>query len=383
MPFIPVRLREFDDPEDLLTGYTPAYRGVDVEISRAELMAHAEVVGSTEVFLASPKRRATERRWRRLMLASYLTEVDLPHPDDPDVHVTYFTPHESITRLDPSEAVAVSYFLGLTVCAAMAEKVLGTLATVHSDKLAELMGLSRKEGNRPDLVGIVAHDKIQNAVTYRDLQRAFTEGILLEAKSSLVGYRGSILNRARTQLQKPAKDILALVPDGSPKVASLAYFATKNGRGMRVLRCDLLDPPGSESERPPEVTTEAYNGLILATQLLPFVQDIQAAGPPRFPAEWGRTRRYVGAQLPNSDITAFLPSRVFERLSEIRGPLLDSRTWNEVGEDVWSVCAEEIDLPFEWSHPSAERVVRLGSGIAFGRPRRGDDDELHEVEQEL
>lgn len=376
MPYIPTRLRAFHNtPPGLPLGYPTGYPGVDVEITRDELLVHAQVVGSTEIFLRSPQRRASERIWRRLMLDSYLTEIDAPNGD------RYFTTHESITRLDPSEAVAVSYFLGLTVCAAMADKLFRVIATVHSDKLAELLGLPREEGTRPDLVGIIEHDDIQDMVNYDDFQRGFTKGILLEAKSSLVGYRGAILARAKYQLENVAGDIASLVPRGSPKIASLAFLGTKNYRGARILRCDLLDPPSDESPTQLEVTTSAYNGLVLAAQLLPFVQIIRDAGEPYFPEDGKGRQWYYGARLPDAEATVLLPPTLFRVLSRIREPLYDKRMWNTVGEEVWDAYTEDREMPLDWIFPRPKRVVRLRSGMVFDGIRPLEEDEPREGEQ--
>lgn len=364
MLYIPTRLREFpQDPAGWPVGLGDAYSGHDIAISRAELLGHAATVGTTQLFRGGYRRQLKEIAWRMQMLDWYLEET----PRAAGGH--YFKAHRGLAELDPSEAVGISYYLGITVCSALAEKALGAVATVHAEKLVQLLGGQRTQyGCRPDLVGIIRHTGIYQAPNYGRYRKAFLQGILLEAKSSLGGYRKSVLERGKNQLINSVPEIRSLVPRGSQDVASIAYFATKNRRGDRVLRCDLLDPPIEDDSIPYELTRTAYSGLVLAAQLLPFAHLIWTANRPDYVRSAARHARYITASIPGSDVSIGLPARLVVELSEITKPLLNRTDPVGWGEKIWSLLDGEQDIPADWMGRPEDQAI-LNSGLVFDIPQ--------------
>lgn len=171
------------------------------------LLAHAATVGTTSVF-GTPERIGSELLWRTNQIRSCLEEVTCDN-------VTFYVRSQSFDALDPTEASAISYFLGMAVCSALAHEVFGTMATVHVDNLLQLLGKKHANVSRPDLIGY----------TYGPLSKHGRGQYLFEAKGTKNKLQRTVLTKAKAQVENPPGFVDECVFDDCDSIASLAYFA--------------------------------------------------------------------------------------------------------------------------------------------------------------
>ncbi|MGN7222677.1 hypothetical protein ACTHQN_07440 [Curtobacterium flaccumfaciens] len=116
-----------------------------VSVSLLDLLFTAATVGMpTLASHPGSARPLLEMQWRMAMVAAYLRITD---------GGTRWTRSDAYDRLDPSEKISVSYFLGMTQAALMSQLALGYPHLVHVDLLLAQQGVPLK-GKRPDFVAV-------------------------------------------------------------------------------------------------------------------------------------------------------------------------------------------------------------------------------------
>jgi len=128
---------------------------------------------------------------------------------------------EAYDGLDPSEKGAISYFLGMTMAKAFAERMLGVPWLLHLDVYRQELQPILGGRSRPDLVG----------------QSVIGDWIAIESKGRTNGFDGQALNSAKGQAQ-----MLASVAGQAP--ALLIGMVTHFGDGQ--LQFTASDPPRRE-----------------------------------------------------------------------------------------------------------------------------------------
>ncbi len=123
-------------------------------------------------------------------------------------------------RLDPSEKVAVSYFLGMLQSHLMAQE-LGYTHLVHVDRLLNLSG-QKLTGKRPDFVAVSMGTGPGTVF-----------GATWEAKGRTNGFNGAALTKAKAQAMK-TPSISGLTPVEA--IASEAYFDADDNTWQAKLR---------------------------------------------------------------------------------------------------------------------------------------------------
>lgn len=188
----------------------------DVPISIGDIVKCATAVGMPTLATHPARRRPwLEMQWREALVRANLK---------PSGTGDRWLRSEAYDRLDPSEKVAISYFLGMTQAALMAQHVLGYSHLVHVDLLLQHQG-TPLSGKRPDFVAV--NPTSTTAGTY---------SATFEAKGRTRGFDQGALDTAKGQAQIiPA--IRGLIP--REHVASMAYF-DRSGHWASVLE----DPDG-------------------------------------------------------------------------------------------------------------------------------------------
>jgi hypothetical protein len=125
---------------------------------------------------------------------------------------------EAYDGLDPSEKGAISYFLGLTMAKAFAERRLGVPWLMHLDVYREELAAELAGRSRPDLVG----------------QTDSGDWIAIESKGRTKGFDAQALDRAKEQAQ-----MLEKVGGQAPAllIGMVTHFAN------RELQFRVSDPP--------------------------------------------------------------------------------------------------------------------------------------------
>jgi hypothetical protein len=145
--------------------------------------------------------------------------------------------------LDPSEKGAISYFLGLTMAKAFAERLLGVPWLMHLDVYREELRLEVEGKSRPDLIG----------------QTAAGDWVGVESKGRTRGFDAQALDRAKEQagaLESVSGQVPALV----------IGMVTHSGDGQ--LQVTASDPP--ERDRRDGVRLSLSRARLLEAYYRPF-----------------------------------------------------------------------------------------------------------------
>ncbi len=133
-------------------------------------------------------------------------------------------PSAAYIGLDPSEKGAISYFFGLAMAKAFAEKILNVPWLMHLDVYRKELMVALAGKSRPDLVG----------------QNAGGQWIAIEAKGRSNGFEMAVLNRAKGQAAM-------LHAVGGKQPALRNGMVTHFGGGRLQFR--VSDPPPDEHQR--------------------------------------------------------------------------------------------------------------------------------------
>lgn len=226
---------------DLLAPWTKRVTGAhDITVTQADIMRSAAIVGIP--LLASDltqERPLLEMMWRMMMVRTNLRLT---------ADGGAWTRSEAYDLLDPSEKVAVSYFLGMLQSHLIATKALGYSHLVHVDRLLKAEGKPLSK-SRPDFVAIhLGPAGRTHAATW-------------EAKGRTNGFDADALNTAKAQ----AKAIpLIRGLKARETVASEAYFHPKTA----VWSAKLKDPEWEGEEL----------AIGLETYLLSYYRPLVIAG---------------------------------------------------------------------------------------------------------
>lgn len=345
IPYTAERFNAFPPTGKLLPGQVGVTASGSKTVSFAEVCAYAASVGDIGILGMQPPRPANELLWRRLMVRSSLT-----------THMGHFAKSSSYKRLDPSEKSAVSYFLGMAQCAAMADKVLGVRATVHVDSLIKLLGRRLPRRSRPDLIGFAAPPTSLNS----------PGRFLLEAKGRTHQFSVSTVESALEQLSNPPAVVQNLVGVNSVHAASLAYFEPLVRRGTPVWRSHLEDPPPDDQSPVSELSDSEFCGVVLIAQLLPIqraIADIRAAGDgEQIEEQDGLT----GAELPGTGAHIAIPTKLYTLLERIDGPLSDPAAREALASQVWEATRRDYSPDALLAAVEGEgEIATLGSGISY------------------
>jgi hypothetical protein len=216
-----------------------------ISASRTDLVKAAIVVGVAPSF-ASPRfdRPIVEMIWRAAMVWSNLS-----------ARSGYWVRSSSYDRLDPTEKVSVSYFLGMTQAQLTCRSIFGYSHLTHLDRLLELAGQPLR-GRRPDFLAV------------DPMRTSFIATV--EAKGRTRGFEQAALTSAT--LQATAIPTLpGFVP--SECVASVAYFDANSDSWSAMIE----DPPGSEEQLPlsmEDVLMEYYRPIIEAGRAAPDWEEL-------------------------------------------------------------------------------------------------------------
>lgn len=227
---------------------------------------------------------------------------------------------EAFTDLDPSEKTSVSFHLGLLQASILARKTLGLSEVVHVDAALELMGEPRS-GKRPDLVGYRKGGFIKpgdgrvliEAKGRSEATKSIVDRVLGEAKTQLAPVH-TIVNKKTGKKTYQDNVAYKLVGRSPLRIASVGYF-TKAGHWKGV----LMDPPYGPEERFPQISDEAFEGLLNLASLHSVVASIATirdyTSEPITEVKGGMTF----ARLPGLNIAIGLPTEHYNEVAEITG----------------------------------------------------------------
>lgn len=301
LPYIPTQIRNFTNPPGGFPNPAPA-SGHNVPFTLAQIQSYAASAGSTHVLPGGPALINNGYGWRTEMIASGLTLVTGPNG------AQYFRLSDAFKNGTPDDRGHLAYNLGVALCAAMAGRYLGAVATVHIDSFLELIGRKHFGKRRPDLVGFSTNRIFK-----------WSRGaMLLEAKGTSRGFDNAPLLNGKGQLNAAHWSVLNLVTSKCSKIVTLAYFGKQAGVTPAILRCHMEDPPIGGDHDLPYLDSFAFGGLVLATQLLPFALQIQAADAT--PITYRGVEYYV-AEIDSPRITVGIPKQLFRLLSDITWPV--------------------------------------------------------------
>lgn len=188
-----------------------------------------------------------------------------------------FERSDAYDGLDPSEKGAISYFLGLAMTKAFAERVLGVPWLLHLDVYRQQLQPVLAGRSRPDLVG----------------QTAAGNWVAIESKGRTNGFDPQALSRAKQQAQ-----MLASVAGQAP--ALLVGMVTHFGDGQ--LQFTASDP--SRSEEGDRVHLPFSRGQLIEAYYRPF-REFLAREPQARVLERGGTS-YRAALVAAVDVTVGL-----------------------------------------------------------------------------
>ncbi len=274
-------------PCELLGTWTKRQTGAQsITATSADVMRSAAIVGIP--LLASDlaaERPLLEMMWRMMMVKANL------RPSSGGLH---WTRTDAYDRLDPSEKVAVSYFLGMVQSHLIATKLLRYSHLVHVDRLL-VAARAPLKASRPDFVAI-----------HMGSGAARTHAATWEAKGRTNAFDSKAL--------KTAKDQAKIVPliaglKARETVASEAYFATKTD----VWEAKLRDPEWAGTRI--DAGLETY----LLTYYLPIIR----AG-----RETGNVEQNDEAfefTVPGFDLTVSLPRALSDAVDRAEGLDVEER----------------------------------------------------------
>jgi hypothetical protein len=348
MPRIPYKAVRFDaypPTKKLIHGAKGMNKTGQVTVSSTDLAAYAIGVGDPAVFGTSSSRPWVELVWRASMVLNSVDERN-----------DHFVKSGSYDRLDPSEKSAVSYFLGMTQCAAMADRVLGVKVAVHVDSFLRMLGVKLPNKSRPDLVG---YSNPPSGV-------GTPGGFLFEAKGRTRGFSRKVVESAIKQLEKTPTEVLRLVSSKAVFAASLAYFEPEVRGGAEIWRSYLEDPPPPRRAASNHPGDEEYCGLIVVSQLFPVYRAMSGIG--EISDQFAVTERdgLMTARLPLEGASVGVPVELYELLAQVDAPLRDRRQRERLARSVWEVVSEPA-YPHRFTNlaSTGERLSVLSSGLSF------------------
>ncbi|NDR52523.1 hypothetical protein [Actinomyces sp. 565] len=218
--------------------------------------------------------------------------------------------------MDPSEKVAISYFLGMVQCGLVAERVFGAYPLVHVDRVLALSGKVLR-GSRPDLVGYRRRVSSSGVV--------FDGSALFEAKGRTNRGTKAVVASAVKQVNDPPREVRSLVGANAIHVASVAHFSdaaigAKSTKQGSVWRSHLVDPEAGGDDR---CDLERLRILVDVAHYLPVVrafreiEDESRNGDVR--SEYISGSEFVVANLLGGDLEIAIPGKVYSALAGIEG----------------------------------------------------------------
>lgn len=254
-----------------------------ITVSSGDLMRSAAIVGMPLLStVLTDERPLLEMMWRMMMVKANLRATKSGK---------FWTRSEAYDRLDPSEKVAVSYFLGMLQSHLVATKLLKYTHLVHVDRLLQLEKKSLA-GKRPDFVAIhMAPGTPQ------------TRAATWESKGRTNAFDSKALKDAKEQAK-----LVPMLKGFKPRetVASEAYFA----KGTDAWSAKLRDPEW-EGE---------YLSSGLETYLLAYYQPLIAAGRSEGVLDLSQDAGLFRFTVPEFEVTVSLPEKLVDAV-DIAGEL--------------------------------------------------------------
>lgn len=294
-----------------------------LKVSEADIIRSAALVG-LPLLSSDPTRERPflEMVWRAMMATTNLRTTKSGKR---------WTRSAAYDRLDPSEKVAVSYFLGMLQSHLMAQK-LGYSHLVHVDRLLTLSG-QKLSGKRPDFVAVSI-----------GAAPGTVYGATWEAKGRTNGFDDAALTKAKIQAAR-TPTIAGLTPVET--IASEAYFDVDDN----TWRAKLKDPDWDGT----------YMKAGLETYLMAYYLPILAAA-----AEGGEAAVVDDVRimrLPVLGLTVSIPEMLAEATIRSAQLELDEREQEGVMSYTFHALAEEIGA--EWA-PDLVRAELDDNVAPFG-----------------
>jgi hypothetical protein len=248
----------------------PPLNSLTISVSEIELMHSAAVVGMPTLASGVPGGRPLlEMLWRMAMVAANLSR---------NASGDRWVRSAAYNRLDPSEKVAVSYFLGMAQAQLTSRAALGYTHLVHVDRLLLAQG-SKLSGKRPDFVAVQVGGR--GTPMY---------GATVEAKGRTNGFDAGALLRAKSQAR-----VVPMISGLAARetIASEAFFDDSN-----QWSCVLQDPDWSGTVL--DIGIEGF--------LLTYYETVIDAG--KQTATWSSDGQVYSFVVPGFPITITIPDRL-------------------------------------------------------------------------
>lgn len=233
----------------------------------------AVTLGKPPLMAAAPRRSLAEMSWRVNIVRANL-----------DVGSGWWIKSNDYRRLDRSEKIAVSYFLGMMQAKVTSRAVLGVPYLVHLDLVLELMGAPTGV-SRPDFLGCDIFGRVLP--------------VAIEAKGRTHGWDARLRWDAKGQAAR-IPSILGLTDPTA--VASIAWF-DQDDRWQSLLE----DPVRAE-----RVTQAVELPILLYAYYWPIVRAFVEAG-----IQVNRRLQLdasVKLELPDADLTVTLPAGIVKAI---------------------------------------------------------------------
>lgn len=282
----------------------------------------------------SSDRPLLEMIWRMAMVGANLRIAD---------GGTRWARSSAYDRLDPSEKVSVSYFLGMTQAAVMSRLALGYPHLVHVDLLLAQQG-TPLTGKRPDFVAL-------------DPSATHLFSATVEAKGRTNGFDQTALIKAKQQAMR-IPGVRGLTPAES--IASEAYFDDKDNWVSH------LDDPDWDGEN---------LDFGLETYLLVYYRTVIKAG--RATRTWARDGNLYTFEIPTFPIRIRIPTVLVDAYDasgqyatnperDRAAPLVEA--YRQLAKLEGTELDAESDKslpPATMARPRVERDIELPSAVTF------------------
>lgn len=211
-----------DYPED--NGYV-SNRIYRLECSMGDIIRSCIHAGKSEEEIIAPYEIVFRVAMIRMNLKEEYKE-EKGFEDGEKVNRKRFVASEIFCKLDPSEKVSISFFLGMTMAKLIAEKYFHTPWVMHYDVYSDNYNVDIEYGGKPDLFGLGESEGIWN---------------IFEAKGSSDGRSSRAIKKGKEQ-KKKIKRINEIEVNSSNVVQY--YFSRKS----KILCIDLADPEINEGK---------------------------------------------------------------------------------------------------------------------------------------